>query len=64
VLRYRYSGDPVSAPALGRSVIQDGDVLEVEEPINHPNFTLLEDEKSLKAEEGRSESKSSPAKEK
>lgn len=63
MLRYRYSGDAVSAPALGRSLIEDGDVLEVEEPINHPNFELLKDEKP-KPEEARSESKPSPAKEK
>jgi predicted ribosome-associated RNA-binding protein Tma20 len=42
--RYRYSGDsPCSIPALGLDVVQPGDVVTVEEEINHPDFVLVKD---------------------
>lgn len=42
--RYRYKGDSArSIPALGLDFVQPGDVVDVPEEINHPDFELVKE---------------------
>jgi hypothetical protein len=42
--KYRFSGDSAkSIPALGLDLVQPGDVVDVPEEINHPDFQLVKE---------------------